>query len=124
MRPSMEVHHVPEMVPRQTAQVRDDGDEDAVDAFFIQRASQMVMIDQIVFALEAGDDRHHVCAKEFAQVLRGFLFPCVALLIDFVHAERHLGWPETQNRRCVKNRLARAGRHWHTPGWRYEGRWC
>ena len=71
----MEVHHVPEMVRRQTAEVRDHGDEHAFEPFLMQGAGQMMMIDQIGLALEAGDDRHHVGGEKFGQIVGGLLFP-------------------------------------------------
>ena len=107
MGPAVEIHHVPEMVGGEAAEVGDDGDEHALDALLVERARQMVMVDQVVGAPEAGNDRHHVRLEEFGQILRRLRPPGVPLLIDLVHAERDLGWPKAQDRRRVENRFAK-----------------
>ena len=84
------------MLDREAAQVRDHGHEDASDALLIERARQMVMIDQIGLALEAGDDRHHVGGEELGQVLGFLLVPRGALSLDLGHPERHLGRAQTK----------------------------
>src|ERR1700687_3440948 len=67
----------------------------------------MMVIDQVVGSLEAGDHGNHVGTEKLLQILRGFLLPGVALPVDLRHAERDLGRPKTQDRRGVKNRFGR-----------------
>ncbi len=99
------------MILRQTAEVGDDGHEDAFHALLVERARQMVMIGQIGFALGTLDDRHHVSREKLGEAPGNLGFPRRALLTDLVHAKRHLGGTQAQDRRRVKNRLGQGRRH-------------
>ena len=106
MHPAVESHHGPEMVRWQAAEVRDHGHEHAFEPLLVQGAGQMVMIDQVGLAFEAGDDRHHVGGKEPGQVGGGLRLPGDPLDMHFVHAERHLSGTKAQDRRRQENGIA------------------
>jgi hypothetical protein len=93
MGPFVEIHHVPKAVSGQTAKVGDDRHEHASHALFIERARQMMVIDEIV-AIQTKDRRHHMGGEELGQqVRRRLFFPGVPLLVNLVHADRDLGRP-------------------------------
>ena len=106
--PTVERHHVPEMVGRETAEVGHYVYENAFEAFFVERPGEMVVVDQIMLPLEPGDHRHHVRAEEFGQVLLGLLLPGVALVINLLHAQGDLRRPKAQDGRRVENGFAKA----------------
>ena len=52
------------MVFGQPAEVRDHGHEHAFQAFVVERAGKVVVIDEKRLAIEALDDRDHVSVEE------------------------------------------------------------
>ncbi len=75
MGPAVKIHHVPEFGRVELVEIGDDGDEDAVDPFVMQRAREVMVVDQKTLLAGSDDDRHHVMAEEIGQLFRILLLP-------------------------------------------------
>ena len=79
-------------------EIGDRGDEHAVDALLVQGEREMMMIDDIMRAAGSDDRRDHVLGEELLQIGRSLRLPLVTLAPDLLQADRHLGWPQTEDR--------------------------
>jgi len=105
MRPAVEVHDVPERFGVELGEVGDDGDEDAADAFVVQRAGEMMMVDEVTPVARAEHHRDHVMGEEISEALCAARFPRFALARDFAHPESHLGRTQVEHGSRVQGRF-------------------
>jgi len=114
MHPVAVVHDEPEGIRFQPAEVGDDGDDDVLDAFIVQRASQMMVINDVVTLFRSEDDRDHVLAEEFRALfpIRLLFAPTLALGHDLAHANRDLGWAQACDMNWMENGLTNSSHVW------------
>ena len=105
--PSLVVHHAPERIALDHGEIADHGDQDVLDAFIVQRARQMMVIDHVIALVRAVDDGDHVLAEQLgALFLRFVLAPALALFLYLSHSDRHLGRTERQDRDRLEDGFA------------------
>jgi hypothetical protein len=81
---------------------REHDDQNILHAFVVQRARQMVMVDDVEALLRPEDRRDHVPLDEFLAELLVRALPIRALALDLAHADRHLRRPQLRNFRPLQ----------------------
>ena len=105
--PALVVHHAPERFALDHGEIADHGDQDVLDAFIVQRARQMMVIDHVIALVRAEHDGDHVLAEQLGALLLGFvLAPALALFLYLAHADRHLGRAQRQDRDRLEDGFA------------------
>ena len=103
--PAMVVEHDPERLFVHHCQVRHDGHQHILLALFMQRASEVMVVDDIVFPVGTDHDGDHVPAEQFRFLLVLMFAPAGALFLDLPHADRHLRRPQRKNGNGCQNRF-------------------
>jgi hypothetical protein len=98
MRPSVMIEHDPERVHLERAQVRDHADEHVLEPLFVERQSQVMMVDDVVPCFGTEHDRDHVGAEILADLLGNVLAQMLALLAHLTHPDRHLSRSQVGDR--------------------------
>jgi hypothetical protein len=88
--PTLVVHHSPKGILLDHSEIADHGDQNVLDALVMQRAGEMVMVDNIIALVRPVHDGDHVLADDLA-LLPSLLLPeALALFLDLPHSHGHL----------------------------------
>src|SRR5262249_18215136 len=83
--PALVVHHAPKGVLLDHSEVADHGHQNVLDAFVMQCAGEMMMVDYVMALVRTDDDRDHVLADHLALLLCLLLPQALALLPALPH---------------------------------------
>ena len=102
----MVIEHDPEGILLQRTQIRDHADEHVLEAFLMERQSEVMVIDDVVPVSWTHDDRNHMIAQKLADLLRDMRSQMVTLLVHLPHTDRHLGRSQIGYRDGLQNGVA------------------
>src|ERR1700691_1536902 len=97
MYPISIIHHRPEHIPIQRAQIESHGHGQFLDTLLMQSKREMMMVDDVVPVLWTKNHRDDMLAEEPFAFLCAGLAPALALGLNFAHADRDLRWTQIGN---------------------------
>ena len=86
MHPRAVVHHPPERVLIEFAQVGDMRHGDLLDALFVKGPREMMMVDHVIAAFRTEHHRYHVLTEKFSARLGGELPPAFAFFVNLANS--------------------------------------
>jgi len=109
MGPIAIVHHKPERILIELAEIGNDCDSYLLDTLLMQCTCKMMVINDVMPVLWAKDHGYQVFTEKFFTFLSTFITPMLAFGLNLTHADGNLGWTQVQYGDGLKTRFTDSG---------------